>query len=169
MKLRSNLVLLGLFVVGTAHAANFTEENTDKAKAIIDAAVDAHGGDALMDDLRTLVIENRTVNYSVDQSRGTEEPWDTSVNEGFDAIDIENSVFVNYAKGSGGGFENDNSTIINGDESYQLNFRAGTAARIEEPDFATTSGPFVRVTPALLIRTLKDREANAPPTDVAIV
>jgi glyoxylase-like metal-dependent hydrolase (beta-lactamase superfamily II) len=161
MKLRISLALLGLFVVGPAYADNFTQENTDKAKALIAAAVEAHGGDALMDDLRTLVIENRTVNYSVDQSRGTEAPWDTSVNEGFDAIDIESSVFVNVAKGVGGGFEFSNSTIINGEESYQINFRAGTVALIAEPDYATTSGPFVRVTPALLIRTLKDREANA--------
>ena len=161
MKLHSKLVLMGLFVVGAAQASNFTETNTDKAKAIIDAAVEAHGGDALMESLRTLVIENRTVNYSVDQSRGTEAPWDTNVAEGFDAIDIENSIFVTHGEGAGGGFENHFRTIVNGEESYQLNFRAGTVARVAEPDFATTSGPFVRVTPALLIRTLKDREANA--------
>ena len=161
MKVRSTLALMGLLVVSLVHAENFTEKNTDKAKAIIDAAVEAHGGDALMDDLRTLVIENRTVNHSVDQSRGTEAPWDKSVNDGYDVIDIENDIFVNQAEGAGGGFENNNRTIINGDESYQINFRAGTVARIAEPDFATTSGPFVRVTPALLIRTLKEREANA--------
>ncbi len=161
MKLRITLVLAGLFVVGSAHADNFTQDNTDRAKAIIDAAVEAYGGDALIEELRTLVIENRTIDYRVDQSRGTKAPWDTSANEGFDAIDIENSVYVNVVKGSGGGFENDGSTIINGDESYQLDFRAGTVARIAEPDYATASGPFVRVTPALLIRTLKDREANA--------
>ena len=142
-------------------AQNFTEVNTDKAKEIIDAAVAAHGGDALMQDLETLVIENRTVNYSVDQSRGTEAPWDTSVNEGFDAIDIENSIFVTMGEGEGGGFENHNATIINGDNSYQVNYRAGTVQKIAEPDYDTTSGPFVRVTPALLVRTLKDREANA--------
>lgn len=152
---------MGLLVVSLVHAENFTQENTDTAKAIIDAAVEAHGGDALTDDLRTLVIANRSVNHSVDQSRGTEAPWDTSVNEGYDVIDIENSIFVNQAEGVGGGFENNNRNIINGDESFQINFRAGTVARIAEPDFATTSGPFVRVTPALLIRTLKEREANA--------
>ena len=161
MKLRKNLVLLGLFVVGSASAANFTEENTDKAKMIIDAAVEAHGGDAMMEDLQTLVVETRTVNYSVDQSRGTEAPWDTSVNDSIDVIDVENDIFVNHAEGTGGGFENNNRTIINGEESYQVDFRAGTVARVAEPDFATTSGPFIRVTPALLIRTLKDREANA--------
>jgi len=161
MKLRTNLALLGLLVVGTAQGANFTEKNTDKAKAIIDAAVAAHGGDAMMEDLRTLVVETRTVNYSVDQSRGTDAPWDTSVNNTVDVIDIENDVYAIKAKGTGGGFENNTRTIINGEESYQLDYRAGTAARIAEPDYATASGPFVRVTPALLIRTLKDREANA--------
>ncbi len=161
MKIRTNLALLGLFAVGAANAANFTEENTDKAKAIIDAAVAAHGGDAMMDDLRTLVVETHTLNYSVDQSRGTEAPWDTSMNTSYDVMDLENSIYVNQASGTGGGFENNNSTIINGEESFQLDFRAGTVARIAEPDYATTSGPFVRVTPALLIRALKDREANA--------
>jgi len=161
MKLRTILALLGLLAVGTALGANFTEKNTDKAKAIIDAAVAAHGGDAMMEDLRTLVVETRTVNYSVDQSRGTDAPWDTSVNNTVDVIDIENDIFVNQAEGTGGGFENNTSTIVNGEESYQLNYRAGTVARIAEPDYAATSGPFVRVTPALLIRTLKDREANA--------
>lgn len=161
MKIRTNLALLGLFAMGTANAANFTQENTDRARAIIDAAVAAHGGNAMMEDLRTLVVETHTLNYSVDQSRGTEAPWDTSASTSFDVMDIENSVYVNHARGAGGGFENNNGTIINGEESYQLDFRAGTVARIAEPDYATTSGPFVRVTPALLIRTLKDREANA--------
>lgn len=161
MKLCNTVILLGLFVVGTAHAQNFTQENTDKAKAIIDAAVAAHGGQRLTQELRTLVVESRTVNHMVDQSRGTDAPWDTSSSEGLDAIDIENSVYVNWAKGSGGGFENHRGTIINAEESYQLDFRAGSVARIAEPDFATASGPFVRISPALLVRTLKDREANA--------
>jgi glyoxylase-like metal-dependent hydrolase (beta-lactamase superfamily II) len=161
MRIRIIHILFGLLATGTAHADNFTQDNTDRARTIIDAAIEAHGADALMSGLRTLVIEHRTINYSVDQSRGTDSPWDTSVNEGLDAIDLEKSVFVTEAKGSGGGFENHGSTIINGAEGYRLNFRAGTVAQIAEPDFAAASGPFVRVTPPLLIRTLKEREANA--------
>lgn len=161
MRTRSTLALMGLLVVSLVHAENFTEANTDRAKALIDAAVEAHGGEALLRDLRTLIVEQESVNYSVDQSRGTEPPWDKNIGRGIDAIDLENRVFVNSSDNAGGGFENRTRTIINDDESYQLNLRAGTAARIAEPDFDTTSGPFVRVTPALLVRTLKDREANA--------
>lgn len=161
MKKLISLVLLGLLAASVTHAGNFTEENTDKAKALIDAAVEAHGGTALLEDLQTLIVETSTKNYSVGQSLGTEAPWDISLNESTDAIDLENSVFVNRAKGDGGGFEFHNSTIINGEDSFQLNLRAGTVARIAEPDYDTTSGPFVRVTPALLLRTLKEREANA--------
>jgi len=156
-----SLALAGTLASSLACAENFTQLNTDKAKLVIDAAIEAHGGVALVQDLQTVIIENRTTNHSVDQSRGTDAPWDTSFNDGVDAIDLQNSVFVNKAKGSGGGFENHAGTIINGEESYQLNFRAGTVSKIADPDYATTSGPFVRVTPALLLRTLKDREANA--------
>jgi len=161
MKLRTSLVLMGLFFISLVHAENFTQGNTDRARALIDAAVEAHGGEALVDDLQTLIIEQESVNYSVDQSRAAEPPWDKSPGYGIDAIDLENAVFVNTANNSSGGFESRNRTVINGDDSYQMNLRAGTVARIAEPDFDTTSGPFVRVTPALLLRTLKAREANA--------
>jgi hypothetical protein len=161
MKKILSLTLIAVFAVSVADAKNFTEINTDKAKALIDAAIEAHGGEALTEDLQTLIVETSTKNYSVDQSRGTEAPWDTSLNESIDAIDLENSVFVNKGEGTGGGFEFRNATIINGDESYNLNLRAGTVAKIAEPDYDTASGPFVRVTPALLLRTAKDREANA--------
>ena len=161
MKSVFSLAIAGIFALGIAHAENFTQKNADKARHIIELAVEAHGGDALLEELHTLFISNETTNHSVDQSRGTEPPWDTTRNHGYDAIDLQESVFVNRATGSGGGFENDSATIINGGESYQLNYRAGTVAEIAEPDFASASGPFVRVTPALLVRALKEREANA--------
>ncbi len=161
MKMRTIVPLAALLCGFAAHADNFTQKNTDKAKALIDAAIEAHGGDALLNGLETLVVKQRSVNHSVGQSRGTEPPWDTSEGKGYDAIDLKNSIYVTRNTGAGGGFENDNGTIINGEDSYQLNFRAGTVASIAEPDFATTSGPFVRVTPALLLRNLNDRRANA--------
>jgi glyoxylase-like metal-dependent hydrolase (beta-lactamase superfamily II) len=161
MKRFLSLLLICMVVPTIGHAENFTQKNTDRARQLIDAAVEAHGGDALLDDLATLIIVHETINHSVDQSRATEPPWDKSESVGVDAIDLGNSVFVTRASNNGGGFEADQATIINGEESFQLNFRAGTVAPIAEPDYATTSGPFIRVTPALLIRTLKDREANA--------
>ena len=161
MKIRAIAAVAALLCGAVAHAGNFTQENTDKAKALIDAAIEAHGGDALLNGLETLIVKQRSINYSVGQSLGTEAPWDTSEGTGYDAIDLAKSIYVNRNVGAGGGFENDNGTIIDGENSYQLNFRAGTVARIAEPDFATSSGPFVRVTPALLLRTLNDRRANA--------
>ena len=160
MRKATSTALLAVLLAGSAYADNFTQKNVDKAQEIIRAAVEAHGGDRLSE-LRTLIVEHEAVNYSVDQSRGTEPPWDQSPSDGFDAIDLGQSIFVNEASFSGGGFEGRNGTIINGDDSYQLNLRAGTVARIAEPDFENTSGPFVRVTPALLVRTLDARSANA--------
>lgn len=156
-----SLALAGTLVSSLACAENFTQSNVDRAQEIIAAAIEAHGGDALLNDLHTLTIEHETLNYSVDQSRSAEPPWDKSEASGINAIDLDNSVFVNNAVNSGGGFESRTGTIINGEESFQIDYRAGTIANIAEPDFDTASGPFVRVTPALLLRTLNDRSANA--------
>ena len=161
MKSIISLALAGALASSLVCADNLTEKNVGQANAIIEAAVAAHGGEDKLGKLNTLIVEFESVNYSVDQSRGTEPPWDTNESSGFNAVDLDNTTFVNRANVTGGGFEADGGTIINGDESYQLDFRAGTVAKIAEPDFDTTSGPFVRVTPALLVRTLQDRAANA--------
>ncbi|MGH8222191.1 MAG: MBL fold metallo-hydrolase [Woeseiaceae bacterium] len=145
----------------TAGAGNLTQENADRVKAVIDAAVIAHGGPQGLGSLKTLLVRHESINFAVGQSRGTEPPWDESESTGFDAVDLENAVFVTRATFDGGGFEGHAGTIVDGEESVQLDLRAGTVARIAEPDFATASGPFVRVTPALLVRTLKERAANA--------
>jgi len=161
MKTIISLSLTGILASSLVCADNLTEKNVEKAHAIIDAAVAAYGGEEGLGSLNTLVVEFESINYSVDQSRAAEPPWDRSESTGFRAIDLDNSIFVNRATTAGGGFEGRNGTIINADESYRLDFRAGTVAKIAEPDFATTSGPFVRITPALLVRTLEDRSANA--------
>ncbi len=161
MKALFSISLAAILAIGVAHAGNFTQANTDKAREIISAAIDAHGGEALLEDLQTLRISHETTNYSVDQSRGTEPPWDESSARGVDAIDLDEQIFVSRSENAGGGFVGENGTIINADNSYQINYRAGTVAKIAEPDYATASGPFVRVTPALLLRTLNDRIANA--------
>jgi len=161
MKSIISLALAAVLASSLVCADNLTENNVEQANAIIEAAVTAHGGEDKLGELSTLIVEFESSNYSVDQSRGTEPPWDKNESSGFNAVDLDNTTFVNRATFNGGGFEGEGGTIINGDESYQLDYRAGTVARIAEPDFDTTSGPFVRVTPALLVRTLQDRAANA--------
>ncbi len=161
MKALLSLILATTFVSSLACAENFSLANTNKATRIIAAAVEAHGGPALLNDLHTLIVESETVSYSVDQSLGTQPPWDRNDSSSVDVIDLDESVYLNVTQGSGGGYQNHTATIINGRRSHQLDYRAGTAARIAEPDFATASGPFVRVTPALLIRRLNERAANA--------
>ena len=155
------LAIAGVLFVSAAHASNFTRTNLDRTNAVIEAVIEAYGGQERLAALDTLYVEFEGVTYSVHQSRGTEPPWDKSDASGFSAIDLENSVFATQGSFNGGGFEGRNGTIINGDDSYQLNYRAGTVAKIGEPDFDSASGPFVRVTPALLIRALQDRATNA--------
>lgn len=161
MKTILNAGLAGLLAASLASAGTITEKNVERAQAVIDAAVKAHGGADGLGALETLLIEHDTVIYAVDQSRGAEPPWDEGESRGFDAIDLDAPAYVARTATVSGGFEGLNGTIINGDESYRLDYRAGTVAKIAEPDLDTTSGPFVRVTPALLVRSLSERAANA--------
>ncbi len=142
-------------------AETITERSVTKAQSVIEAAVAAHGGSERLNALETLLITHETGIHAVGQSLGTAPPWDVNENNGIDAIHMDDAVFVTTNKGHGGGFQFDNATVINGDDSYQVDYRAGTATPIAEPDFATTSGPFVRVTPALLLRDAERRAHTA--------
>lgn len=165
MKTLLSLCLSAVLTVSLAGsvvcAATITEKNAEKAAAVIEAAVEAHGGTVGLDNLTTLVVEAERVNHAVDQSRAAEPPWDKNEAADISAVDVENSVFFNHNINNGFGFQGDNVTLISGDESYQVDYRAGTIARIAEPDYETTSGPFVRVTPTLLVHALSQRSGNA--------
>ncbi len=132
-------------------------KSVNKANEIIDAALEAHGGAENLANLNSLVQESHFVNYANGQSRRPNPPWDKGEQENFNAIDFEQGIFINRNIGVGGGYEFDGGNIINGEDSWQLNYRAGTAAPIAEPDLNTTSGPFIRVTPALLMKQLQAR------------
>lgn len=155
------LALASTALSDACFAQNFTQENIDKLGVVVDNALAAYGGEVLVDGLDTLTIETRSVDYAVDQSRRATPPWDRNESQSLNAIDLRDSIYVNRAEYNGGGFETRTGTIINGADSVRLDYRAGTVAPIAAPDFATASGPFVRVTPVLLLRALRDRVANA--------
>ena len=157
MRINASMAVLALAFAGTTATANITQENAAKTNAVIDAAIEAYGGAERLGELKTLIVEADTVNYAVNQSRKPEPPWDKNKGYLYNAIDLENSQFVSRNTGNGAGFEFDGGQIINGDDSYQLNYRAATAAPLEAPDFNTTSGPFIRVTSVLLVRQLMER------------
>ena len=161
MKIHTGVLLAGMMSASLVCAENLTQANVEKAQAVINAAVEAHGGDERLSGLNSIVIEHRSVVVAVGQSRKTAAPWDRNKATGISAVDLQNSIFATRNSGVAGGSSYDGGTIINGDSSFQLNYLAGTSAPIAEPDFDTTSGPFVRVTPALLVRQVRDRAQNA--------
>ena len=133
----------------------------NKANEIIDATLEAYGGAETITNLKSLEQESTTIGLAVNQSRKPEPPWDKNETESLNAIEFGSDLFVTRNKGLANGFEFDNGTVINGDNSYQLNFRAKTAARIAEPDFNTTSGPYIRITSVLLVKQLQNRRQTS--------
>ena len=161
MRCHRGLITVCVLMVGSATAENLTQANVEKAQEIIQSAVQAYGGTDRLADLKTIVIKHKTKGTAVGQSYKAEPPWDRNDSSGMSAVDLQKEIFVTANTGAGGGFEFDNGSIINGDKSYQVDHRAGTATHVAEPDYAGTAGPFMRVTPALLVHQLQERAYTA--------
>jgi len=150
-----------LLTWGSLPAESLPLTSVNKAGEVIDAAIEAHGGAEALNGLQTLVQKSEFTNFATGQSRKPGPPYDQSQLMNMYAIDLEKDIFVARNKGEGGGFVFDQGNIINGENSWQLNHRSGTAAPVAEPDFHTRSGPFVRVTPALLMKQLQARRQQS--------
>lgn len=150
-----------LLACSSLYAESLPMKSVNKAGEVIDAAVAAHGGTEAIGNLKSLMQKSEFVNIATGQSRKPGPPYDRSNSVNVNAIDLENDMFFTHNTGSGGGYDFDNGTIINGEDSWQLDYRAVTAAPLAEPDFDTQSGPFIRVTPVLLMKQLLARRGQS--------
>jgi len=153
----------GLMLVSSCLSAEDTLplKAVNRANEVIDAALVAYGGAEAIANLNSVARKSHFTTWATDQSLAPEAPWDENEQESFSAIDFANDTFVGKNSGAGGGFYFDGSQIIKGDEGWQVDYRAGTVTAIAEPDFNTTSGPFIRVTAPLLVKQLQNRRQTS--------
>lgn len=146
-------------LVTTAHARaeSLPLQAVNKANEVIDRAVEAHGGAQALSGLKSIAQHSRYTNYATNQSRIPGPPWDVSYTDIVNAIDYENRRAFTHNQGEGGGFITDFAVYIDGDNSANVDHRRGTVTPVAEPDFDTTTSPFVRVTPTLLVKHLLAR------------
>ena len=133
----------------------------NRANEVIDAAIEAYGGAEVISNLNSVARKSHFTTWATNQSRAPGPPWDENEQMSFSAVDFENETFVGKNKGSGNGFDFNGSQIIKGEEGWQISYRAGTVTPIAEPDFNTTSGPFIRVTAPLLVKQLQSRRQTS--------
>jgi len=133
----------------------------NRAGEVIDAALEAYGGAEVIANLISVARKSHFTTWATNQSRSPGPPWDENEQWSFSAVDFENETFVGKNKGSGGGFDFNASQIIKGEEGWNVNYRGGTVTPIAEPDFNTTSGPFIRVTAPLLVKQLQNRRQTS--------
>jgi len=162
VKLLTFIPAAAMFLVcGSVGAESLPLQSVNKAGEVIDAAIEAHGGAEAIGNLNSLVQKSEFINFATGQSRSPGPPFDQGQQENMNVIDLGDEIFVTRNTGQGGGYDYDGGTIINGDNSWQLNYRADTAAPLAEPDYHTQSGPFTRVTPVLLMKQLQSRRAQS--------
>ncbi|HSM69451.1 MAG TPA: MBL fold metallo-hydrolase, partial [Xanthomonadales bacterium] len=133
----------------------------NKANEVIDAVLEVYGGAEAIANLNTVARKSHFTTWATNQSLRPAPPWDETETENWQAINLDSEQFRSYNAGSGGGFDFENGQLINGDEAYAFNYRAGTYNGIPAPDFNTASGPLIRVTAPLLVKQLQDRRQTA--------
>jgi glyoxylase-like metal-dependent hydrolase (beta-lactamase superfamily II) len=133
----------------------------NRANEVIDAALEAYGGAEAIANLNSVARKSHFTTWATNQSRSPGPPWDENEQDSFSVVDFENQTFVTKNKGSGGGFDFDGSQVIKAEEGWQVDYRAGTVTPIAQPDFDTTSGPFIRVTAPLLVKQLQNRRQTS--------
>ena len=133
----------------------------NKANTVIDAAIEAYGGADNLKGLNSVIRKSSFTTWANNQSLRPEPPWDENAASNFAAIDLEQKIFVGRNAGSGGGFIFNGSQVIKGKEGWTIDYLAGTATTMPEPDFNTTSGPLIRVTAPLLVKQLMERRQTA--------
>ncbi|WP_223788750.1 MBL fold metallo-hydrolase [Marinicella meishanensis] len=139
----------------SAQTDNLTMTSTNRVNEVLEQVLTAYGGRDRMTNLNQVKIDFETTTFAVNQSKNPGPPWDENQQKGSTAIDLSQQQFATQNQGITQNFHN--GTIINGDQSHQLNWRAQTATPIAEPNFLNTAGPFIRVTPALLVKQLMER------------
>jgi len=152
-------VSAGLLLASTLQAADesLPLKSVNRANEVIDAALEAYGGADTITGLNSLARKSKMITFAANQSFKPGKPWDQNKLVAFNAIDFADEVFRTSNRGSGSGYDFDNGTLINGDDSYRMNYRSGTMTKIAEPDFNTASGPFIRITAPLLVKQLQNR------------
>jgi glyoxylase-like metal-dependent hydrolase (beta-lactamase superfamily II) len=157
------IIIASLMLVTSGVSAEDTLplQAVNRANEVIDAALEAYGGADTIAALNSVARKSHFTTWATNQSRSPGPPWDENEQESFSAVDFENQTFVGKNKGSGGGFDFDGGQVIKADEGWQVDYRAGTVTPIAQPDFNTTSGPFIRVTAPLLVKQLQNRRQTS--------
>ena len=161
MKIATATLLMSLVSAPVAMAQSVAQIAVNRAGEVIDGAIEVYGGAAALADLKSVSMNIDSENSAVGQSRKPGEPLDRNKTSGRTYIDFENKVFVTRTSGTGGGNEFDFGTTINGENSFNINYLNKLATPLAEPDFNTSSGPFVRITSALLVKQLQERRQTS--------
>lgn len=123
MKIVTATLLMDLANAPIALAQSVAQTAVNRAAEVIDGAIEAYGGASALADLKSVSMDIDSENSAVGQSRKPGEPFDRNKTSGSTYLDFENKVFVTRSSGTGGGNEFDFGTTINGDNSFNINYR----------------------------------------------
>lgn len=152
------ILFIGCFFASSfVSAHNLTQESIEKTQAVISQVIEAYGGSEKLNQLNSLIIEFESINLAINQSQRPDPPWDEVKMSESTKINFEKQQFVTQAQSKSDNRSFSFGTIINGEKSFEINYRTNIAVPIAEPDFINTAAGFIRTMPALLVKKLIQR------------
>lgn len=145
--------LVAVLVAGDGAASEMT------AVAVIERAIEAHGGPALTD-TNSLVLEWRVTDSLIRQSRRPGPPWDRTERWQASAIDFAGQRYAGATYDGGSGYEWLTGTQVLADGARRINYRSaahwGSAVT-----FDGAIGDAIRFSPVALLRWVREHPERA--------
>ena len=155
------LVLSLLLVALPAAAENpvtALESSYEKARRILEAAIEAHGGQEAIDALENVSFNRQGTLIPRQQMESAQPPYRAGQQKDRLVLDIKGNRLVGDTDGSVAGFDFRNRTIVSGGEGYNIDFIAHTFTKLPQ---TTLSGPpvgqFYRRLPHEILRNAQQR------------
>jgi glyoxylase-like metal-dependent hydrolase (beta-lactamase superfamily II) len=157
MRLAAGLLLAVLSAAAQDQATALRSSN-EKARRVLEAAIEAHGGQAAMDAVENISFNREGRLTPRQQMESAQPPYRAGRQRDRLVLDVKGNRLVGDTEGNVAGFDFKNRTIVSGGEGYNVDFVAHTFTKLPQ---TTLSGPpvgqFYRRLPHEILRNAQQR------------
>lgn len=149
------------YYIGSAQAANFTQENVQKSQEIISKTMEAYGGAEKIRGLQQVKVTYDVTNIAAGQSRKPGPPWDQDKRQRVSAFDFVKQQTVTSFKGINAGLPFAGVNIVNGESSANIDPILKIMTPVDGADFNIVAGGSLRSNGTFIVKRLQQFAGSA--------
>jgi glyoxylase-like metal-dependent hydrolase (beta-lactamase superfamily II) len=155
------LFLLLFGIVAAENGENLTTGSYKKARAVLDSAIQAHGGLELLRSIKTVTLKETGTHTYIHQSPSVNPPFLTIPREETTIVDFSGErLLIDTNISDPNYYVSKSSTIIRGKEGYILDNRSKEAAPIADPSLKSYRNHFFQRFPHYILLEALDQSST---------